>query len=141
VARRRLTGGRSRRTRSHDERAIPTGGRDRDPAGVDHAPIAEWLPERYRNVLDRIADLEAAGRHPDADRIRRAAIREYSRRWNVRTAERLDRLAAEASRIVASPVTAPSAGLAGLFRRRGLAASVREARSAVTLPSEASTPQ
>ena len=108
---------------------------------VDHAPIAEWLPERYRNVLDRIADLEAANRHDDADRIRRSAIREYSRRWNLRTAERLDRLAAEAARIVASPVTSPNAGLAGLFRRRGLAARTLDGRTAAGLSSEAPTPQ
>jgi hypothetical protein len=74
---------------------------------VDHQPIAEWLPERYRNVLDRISELEAGGRHADADRIRSAAIRVYSRRWNVGTAARLDALASDAQRILTTPVQAP----------------------------------
>ena len=99
---------------------------------MDHAPIAEWLPERYRQVLDRIADLEASGRHADADRIRRSAIRAYSRRWNERTAERLESLANEAARIATSPVRAPGEGrLPGLFRRRGL-----PTRSAASLARE-----
>jgi hypothetical protein len=76
---------------------------------VDHQPIAEWLPERYRNVLDRLSDLEGAGRHADADRIRRSAIRAYSKRWNEGTAKRLDDLAAQAERILATPVMPPKA--------------------------------
>jgi len=109
--------------RSHDERAIPGTTRAHHPARVDHAPVAEWLPERYRHLLDRIADLEAGGRHADADRIRRSAIRAYSRRWNEATAGRLDSLADEASKIAASPVRAPRDGhLARLFRRRRPAA-------------------
>jgi hypothetical protein len=66
-------------------------------------PIAEWLPERYRNVLDRIADLEASGRHLAADGVRRQAIRVYSRTWTRATARRLDDLAARAERLLAAP--------------------------------------
>jgi hypothetical protein len=105
--------------RSHDQRAISSDGFDAHPAGVDHAPIAEWLPERYRNVLDRIADLEASGRHADGDRIRRAAIRAYSRRWNERTAQRLDDLAGEAIQLAATSITTKGHRGAGLLRRRG----------------------
>jgi len=86
---------------------FPKGRRAAILPSVDHQPIAEWLPERYRNVLDRISDLEAGGRHREADRVRRAAIRAYSRRWNEGTAARLDRLAADAQRIIATPVRAP----------------------------------
>jgi hypothetical protein len=71
---------------------------------VDDQPIAEWLPERYRNVLDRIADLEASGRHLAADGVRQDAIRVYSRTWTRGTARRLDDLAIRAERLlVASP--------------------------------------
>lgn len=85
---------------------------------VDHQPIAEWLPERYRNVLDRISDLEAGGRHAEADRIRRTAIRAYSRRWNDRTASRLDGLAGEAERILATPIRRPRRVAAPFFLAR-----------------------
>jgi len=72
-------------------------------ANVDGTPIAETFPERYRRVLDRIAELEAAGRHPEADRVRRDAIRAYSRRWNEQTARRLDSLAGQAQRLLDTP--------------------------------------
>jgi hypothetical protein len=67
---------------------------------VETASVAESLPERYRRVLDRIAELETAGRHPEADRVRRDAIQAYSRRWNDQTARRLDSLADRAHRLL-----------------------------------------
>ena len=70
---------------------------------VDDQPVAESLPDRYRRVLDRVADLEAAGRHVDADRIRRDATRSYSRSWTWKTAGRLDSLAEGAERLLRSP--------------------------------------
>ena len=73
---------------------------------VDAPPVAESLPERYRQVLDRIADLEVAGHRLAADGVRRAAIRAYSGSWNERTALRLEGLATRAERLLA---TAPSA--------------------------------
>lgn len=73
-----------------------------DQAPTD-LPVAETLPERYRAVLDRIADLEASGRRHEADDVRRRAIREYSRIWNARTGRRLDALAAQAERLLTVP--------------------------------------
>lgn len=70
---------------------------------VDDQPVAESLPDRYRLVLDRVADLEAAGRHADADRVRRDATRSYSRSWTSKTANRLDALADRAEHLLRSP--------------------------------------
>lgn len=70
---------------------------------VDDQPVAESLPDRYRRVLDRVADLEAAGRHAEADRVRRDATRSYSRSWTSRTANRLDSLADRAEHLLRSP--------------------------------------
>jgi hypothetical protein len=118
---------------SHDERAIPPAGATLDASSVDHQPIAEWLPERYRNVLDRISDLEGAGRHADADRIRRSAIRAYSKRWNEGTAGRLDDLATQASQLLATAVSAPAGrGIAAWLRRRPRAASATVASASLT---------
>jgi len=66
-------------------------------------PVAETLPEQYRAVLDRVAELESSGQRRAADQVRRDAIRAYSRAWNVRTAKRLDTLAQRADRLLASP--------------------------------------
>ena len=70
---------------------------------MDEHPIAEWLPERYRNVLDRISELEAAGRHSEGDRVRQAAIRSYSRSWTPRTVRELDSLALRAEHLLRTP--------------------------------------
>jgi hypothetical protein len=67
---------------------------------VDDQPIAEWLPERYRNVLDRISELETSGRHAEADRVRRDAIRAYARSWTPNTVRRLDALALRADHLL-----------------------------------------
>ncbi|MBI3750351.1 MAG: hypothetical protein HY263_01685 [Chloroflexi bacterium] len=85
---------------------------------MDRQPIAESLPERYRRVLDRVADLEAAGRHPEADRVRRDATRSYSRSWTSKTADRLDSLAGRAEHLLRSPAPAR------LRRRRSGVAAV-----------------
>jgi hypothetical protein len=71
--------------------------------GMDEHPIAEWLPERYRNVLDRISELEAAGRHAEGDRVRRAAIKSYSKSWTPRTVRDLDGLALRAEHLLRTP--------------------------------------
>jgi hypothetical protein len=70
---------------------------------VDVQPIAESFPERYRRVLDRVADLEAAGRHPEADRVRRDVIRAYSGAWTVKSANRIDLLAGRADHLLRTP--------------------------------------
>ena len=58
---------------------------------VDAPSVAEMLPESYRRVLDRVADLEIAGFRYEADLVRRDAIAAYSGRWNARTSTRLGR--------------------------------------------------
>ena len=67
---------------------------------VDTPSVAETLPESYRRVLDRVADLETAGHRREADLVRRDATAAYSKRWNARTAVRLDRLAERAERVL-----------------------------------------
>lgn len=44
--------------------------------------LAEDLPEIYRAILDRVADLERIGARRDAGRIRAAATRAYSDAWD-----------------------------------------------------------
>jgi hypothetical protein len=67
---------------------------------MDGPSVAETLPETYRRVLDRVADLEAAGYRREADLVRRDAIIAYSRVWNPRTSIRLDRLTDRAERVL-----------------------------------------
>jgi hypothetical protein len=67
---------------------------------MDAPPVAESLPESYRLVLDRVAELEAAGHRREADLLRRDAIAAYSRRWDDRAAQRLERLTGRAERVL-----------------------------------------
>ena len=67
---------------------------------MDSQPIAEALPELYRRVLDRIADLEGAGFRREADLVRRSATSAYARRWNERTTRQLERLVDRAVRVL-----------------------------------------
>lgn len=53
---------------------------------------AEELPAIYRAVLDRVAELEAAGDRALARSIRRDATRIYSRAWDDRARRRLENL-------------------------------------------------
>jgi hypothetical protein len=69
-------------------------------ARMDAPSVAETLPETYRHVLDRVADLETAGHRREADLVRRDAIAAYSRRWNQRAAVRLERLTGRAERVL-----------------------------------------
>lgn len=71
-----------------------------DAPVVADVPVAETLPEQYRRLLDRVAELEAAGHRSEADRIRADGIRAYSKRWNQRTANRLARLIDRADRVL-----------------------------------------
>ena len=54
--------------------------------------VAEELPTLYRAVLDRVAELEAAGDRTWARQVRTEAIRIYSRAWNDRAQRRLANL-------------------------------------------------
>jgi hypothetical protein len=46
------------------------------------ATLAEDLPELYRTILGRVAELERIGARGDAGRIRVAATRAYSDAWD-----------------------------------------------------------
>jgi hypothetical protein len=60
--------------------------------------LAEDLPEIYRAILDRVADLEHVGARRDAGRIRASATRVYSDAWNEPARRHLLGLLARAQR-------------------------------------------
>ena len=53
---------------------------------------AEELPALYRAILDRVAELEAAGERGTAARLRTDATDAYSRAWDERARRRLETL-------------------------------------------------
>lgn len=67
----------------------------------DHTP-AEELPALYRAILDRVAQLEAAGSRTEAGRVRRQATAAYSRAWDGRARRELLRLLKDADRPTAA---------------------------------------
>jgi hypothetical protein len=50
---------------------------------------AEDLPSLYRQILDRVAEIEAAGDRNEAARVRRTATAAYSRAWDERARREL----------------------------------------------------
>ena len=59
---------------------------------------AEDLPTLYRAILDRVAELEAAGDRSEARRVRQHATAAYSRAWDHRARRELDSLLRRAER-------------------------------------------
>jgi len=59
---------------------------------MDPNSLAEELPALYRAILDRVAELEAEGRRPEAARVRSDATRIYSRAWDEKARRRLEAL-------------------------------------------------
>ena len=59
---------------------------------MDDQNPAELLPGLYRAVLDTIARLERVGDRKAAYDIREKALRTYSRRWDERGRQALERL-------------------------------------------------
>lgn len=55
-------------------------------------PPAEELPALYRAILDRVAELEAAGERVRAARLRSDATDAYSKAWDERARRRLETL-------------------------------------------------
>jgi hypothetical protein len=53
---------------------------------------SEELPALYRAILDRVADLEAAGERAEAAHLRTEATAAYSRAWDERARRRLESL-------------------------------------------------
>lgn len=59
---------------------------------MDPISRAEDLPSLYRAILDRVAELEAAGKRSEATRVRRDATTAYSRAWDDRARRELESL-------------------------------------------------
>lgn len=63
---------------------------------MDPKSAAEELPSLYRALLDRIAQIDAAGQRSAAYRIRVQATRIYSRAWDDRARRGLEELLRQA---------------------------------------------
>ncbi|MDQ3127098.1 MAG: hypothetical protein M3Q66_01390 [Chloroflexota bacterium] len=88
------------------------------PPSPDHvASVAEDLPELYRTILDRIADLERVGSRAEAGRIRVSATRAYSSAWDASAQRILVGLLVRADRRLVTPTRARGWSL----RRRSVA--------------------
>ena len=61
-------------------------------AHMDQKSAAEELPGLYRALLDRIAQIDAAGKRSEAYRIRVQATQIYSRAWDDRARRGLEAL-------------------------------------------------
>lgn len=59
---------------------------------MDPKSAAEELPALYRAVLDRIAQIDAAGHRSLGYRVRMEATRVYSRSWDDRARRALEEL-------------------------------------------------
>jgi hypothetical protein len=79
---------------------------------------AEELPALYRALLDRVAQIEAAGRRAAAYRLRSKATRIYSKCWDDRARRSLQDLL---DRSVDERLGRPERGLES--RRRGVSAA------------------
>lgn len=64
---------------------------------MDSKSAAEELPALYRAVLDRIAQIDAAGQRSVGYRIRAEATRIYSRAWDDRARRGLEELLRQAA--------------------------------------------
>ena len=73
---------------------------------MDPNSLAEELPSLYRAILDRVAELEAAGRSTEAARMRTSATQIYSRAWDERARRRLTDLLARHARPAAGATPA-----------------------------------
>lgn len=65
---------------------------------MDPNAPAEELPALYRAILDHVATLEAAGDRDESLRVRRAAVKAYSRAWDARARQQLTGLLRGAER-------------------------------------------
>lgn len=89
------------------------------PLPDEHAAsVAEDLPELYRAILDRVAELERAGLRRDAGQVRATATQVYSSAWDETARRMLLLLIARTERRLATPE--PSRGWS--LRRRSVPA-------------------
>lgn len=66
------------------------------------ATLAEDLPELYRAILERVAELERIGARAVAGRIRADATRAYSNAWDESARKLLSGLISRSDRIIES---------------------------------------
>jgi hypothetical protein len=88
---------------------------------MDGQSIAHDLPELYRAVLERVAQLERSGARREAAIIRSDAIAAYSVRWDDVAKKRMTALVARADRVLGGVDRARgnfAESWAQLFRRR-----------------------
>lgn len=64
--------------------------------------LAEDLPELYRRILDRVAELERIGARREGGRVREAATRIYSEAWHETARRELTQLLGRADRAIAA---------------------------------------
>lgn len=81
---------------------------------MDQKSAAEELPALYRAILDRIAQIDAAGQRSAAYRIRTEATRIYSRAWDDRARKDLQDLLRQS----ADKASLPRGAVRGTPRRR-----------------------
>lgn len=67
---------------------------------MDEPTVAQILPERYREVLERVARLEGLGHRREAAILRHDAVRVYSRSWDDRAIRSMESLRARAERVL-----------------------------------------
>ncbi len=67
---------------------------------MEEPSVAELLPELYRQVLDRVAELEEHGVRAEAGRVRADATKAYSRAWDASTLGKLRALRIHAERVI-----------------------------------------
>ncbi len=87
-----------------DSRLTPEPASASEPAASEPAAsVAEDLPELYRTILDRVAQLETHGSRIEADRIRASATRAYSSAWDASAQRVLVGLLSRADRHLLGP--------------------------------------
>jgi hypothetical protein len=73
------------------------------PDTVEPGPsLAEDLPELYRTILERVAELERIGARREGGRVREAATKVYSEAWHEAARRDLTQILARADRGIAS---------------------------------------
>jgi len=73
------------------------------PDAAEPGPsLAEDLPELYRAILERVAELERIGARREAGRVREAATKAYSEAWDEAARRDLNQLLARAARGIAA---------------------------------------
>ena len=85
------------------------------------ATLAEDLPELYRAILDRVAELERVGARALAGRIRADATRAYSNAWDESARKLLAGLLLRADRSLASGERSRGRSRTWSLRRRSIA--------------------